>query len=139
MRREFVRSRRFERFFREDQLAQEILQKTQSGIIVWKPDGFEEKPLFNWEIKFAAAHEGKALALSCKRFMSNGGFIANIAIELIATSGTEKILEASYHQSADYVETLDAGGDRSVLLLTSFLIEQFREPLKLHWSINTVV
>ncbi|KKT39984.1 hypothetical protein A2W54_03020 [Candidatus Giovannonibacteria bacterium RIFCSPHIGHO2_02_43_13] len=42
---------------------------------------------------------------------------------------------AAYYHKYDHVETLGEGGDFPVSVLASFVIEKFRKPLNLHWSI----
>ena len=127
----------FQRFVKkENPLVDQVFEQTKSGNIKWQNKEFTEKSGTDWEICFIADDGSRELVLKKESLLENGGWVStDNSILKIKDKNTGQESTHVFHESSDYVETLDAWGYPGVSELARFVIDQFRPSMNLHSSI----
>ena len=113
-----------------------VFEQTKSGNIKWENTGFSEPNGTSFKISFTADDGQRELILKKESFLENGGWVStDNSVLTVKDKNTGQESTHAYHESSDYVETLEAAGYLPVSELARFVIDQFRPTMNLHWSI----
>ncbi|GEM_PF-2775954 len=121
---------------KEDPQADQVLEWTKSGQLNWRNAEFSEPSWACWKIGFKAETSQREYIVEKEHLLTTGGWVTEVKTTLtIRDKSTGQISVHVHISHDDYVECLYEAGYPGVSSLSRFLIDQFRPPMNLHWSI----
>lgn len=120
----------------EDPEVDQVLEQTQSGNLRWQNKEFTENGGTDWKISFSADDGQRELVLEKESFLEKGGWVITVLSLLkIKDKNTSQESTHIFYERRAYAECLNVSGYPGVSSLTSFVIDQFRPTMNLHWVI----